>query len=589
MKIKLRLLAIPAAILSLGGCISQQLVDETRKSLDDSRAMVLKEHQAVSEKATGVQGRRFADQNVNKPYIAGKAVPLSKEVTLPPALRRGFDTVAAFKDSRTVTLAQAAERITLATRIPVVVTPDVYLTGSALLPKGQGGAVTNDASPTVGGQAGAMPPPSPTGVPVAGAALPSPLVGVGANGGTLASISPQMMMVDIPPGQFQLSSFLDGLATRLGINWKYDDGKGAIVLYRMVTTTWQIPGAPTNLSFTTAFQGSTSQSTNSTSLSSQQQSNGQASSKFDAQNVQVLEGLKNSLQTVMTRSGSIYADQANGTITLTDTRDSVDRAELIVQMAVKKLSRRITLKVRTVQVTTNNASEAGIDWNIVITKALQSVPGFSIKSAAPASLTSGDAGQIGLTIMSGAFSGTQAIVNALRTLGDVDSSTEIPLQTRNRQPISYNVSNTFSYVSNTTPATSTVGGTGGVPGITTSQDSVGLKLVIYPDATDRETVDLTFSIEDSTLNGPLQTFTSGKGDNQQSVQLVNKTIQGGTQDVLLRNGSTIVLTGFDKKEDQLQRRTLFDGAPLITGGSSTVSRKRTTTVVLLSASVEDGI
>lgn len=225
-----------------------------------------------------------------------------------------------------------------------------------------------------------------------------------------------------------------------------------------------------------------------------------------------------------------------------------------------------------------------------MTKALQSIPGFQLSSISPVSLIGqngvNNAGQFGLSITSGAFKGTTAIVQALQEIGRVSTSTEIPLSIQNRHGMYYNVRQTFSYVSATTPATSTAGGTGGIPGITTSQDQVGFKLMLYPSVTAHNSINLTVSIDQSTLQS-LQTFTSGSGSNQQSVQLPNTSGEGATVDAIVRNGGTLILTGFEQKTNQFDRRGLAPNVPLIAGGSKTADSERVTTIIILSAAVQD--
>lgn len=246
----------------------------------------------------------------------------------------------------------------------------------------------------------------------------------------------------------------------------------------------------------------------------------------------------------------------------------------------------VLLRVQTVQITTTDTGESGVDWNALLTKALAHIPAFSLSAVSPASLVSSNAGTLGLNIMSGAGSGTQAIIRALAEIGRVQTSTELPLSTRNRHAISYNVRNTFSYVSNTTPGVASISGGGSTPGIQTAQDSTGLKLVLFPNATNKDSVMLTLSLDQSVLQS-LQTFVSGSGSSAQSVQLPNVNGEGSTQEVPIKNGQTLILTGFDRVNSQYDRRTMGDGAPLALGGSLTQSRTRTTTIVLVSAVIRD--
>jgi type IVB pilus formation R64 PilN family outer membrane protein len=529
---------------------------------------------------------RAREEEVDKPFLVGKPVPLARDVSLPASLRADAKIAILLKAGR-VSLPVAAQRITLATGIPVKIEPDVYLDRSSLLPKGQDVPATAGAAPIAGANS----------VPVAGAPMPSPLVGGSLRAPATTSLaSPYEAGLDTPY-DFQFdpidpltahnptaAGVCDLIATRLGINWEYDDAHGVIRFYRMVTRTWQIPVSPALTSYTTAFEGSNHQTTNQAAL--QTTSSDTAPVKSESSGTNELDSVKASIATVMTRSGNVAVNNATGTITLTDTKQSVDAAEQIIRTQVAILSRVVMLRIRTVQVTTTDDGESGIDWNAILTKALQHFPAFSLTALSPASLVSGNAGSIGLNILSGTANGTQAIIQALGEIGRVQTSTELPLATRNRHPIFYNVRNEFSYVSGTTPATATAGGTGGIPGITTAQDEVGTKIMIYPNATSRNDVVLTVALDQSVLQS-LQSFSSGSGSNVQTVQLPNVNGEGSTQEVPIRSGQTLVLTGFDRIADQYDKRTLGSGIPLLGGGSMTANRTRTTTIVLVSVVVSD--
>ena len=99
---------------------------------------------------------------------------------------------------------------------------------------------------------------------------------------------------------------------------------------------------------------------------------------------------------------------------------------------------------------------------------------------------------------------------------------------------------------------------------------------------------LNISLDQSTLKS-LETFSSGTGANMQSVQLPNVDGEGSSQYVPIRNGQTVVLTGFDTKSNQYDKRTLGNKIPLLAGGSLRASETRSTTIVLVTAEVVDGV
>lgn len=574
-----------ALLLLLTGCVSGQLTQKTNsniaKAVENMDASFSQMKQPFSKDKASIE----ASQEVNAPYVAGKAIPLAREVALPRPLQKGVKTALLFPERR-VSIATAAERIMVATGITVTIAPDVYIDSASLLPKKIAAPAPAAAAPVV---LGAI-------QNVSGAV---PLTPVSANGTNLSPTNTQAKVssafsnpdldqdsaknFEFPQVEAPLSQILDMVSSRLSIHWKYSESTNTIRLYRLVTKTWQIPVSPAANSYSTTLEGGTAQSSNTNASVSKPAVSPISSSSKDLND---LTSIRDSVDTLLTKSGNLSANLSTGTITLTDTSDVVDRADALVQNEIKILSRLVLLRIRTVQVTTKDNGESGVDLSAVVSKAMQNIPDLTMTLSGTASLTGANAGALGFNVMSGGAKGTSAMIKSLEELGSVQTSTELPLSTRNRHAIYYNVRNAFSYVASTTPAAATAGGTGGTPGITTAQDTVGLKLMLYPNVTQSGTVMLTMALDQSILQ-KLDTFSSGAGTNVQSVQLPNVTGEGSTQEVPIKNGQTVVLTGFDRTTDQYDKRTLGAGIPYFAGGSMDASHTRTTTLVLVSVVVHD--
>ncbi|MCM3583712.1 hypothetical protein M3795_24905 [Ralstonia pickettii] len=568
------------AALMLSGCVSPQLTQDSKDLISQAATDTASAAQAlINQTARGKEERRKR-AFVDRPYLAGKSVALSPTANLPLALQKGVKTKLVFPNKR-VNLAVAAEQITLATKIPVVVSTDVYLPRSALLPRAQkldDGTTAPLPAVAPAGQGRVAAGPLPALSSVTGGATGGGLVSAGYTG----QDSPQEVEVadDLP-----LNQVLDLLATRLGVNWNYDQKKGVINVYRMVTKTWLLPIRPQNLSFSTENINNTAQSNNQNSLQSNQQQD-KAAVKSEAQNLNEVKSILDDVQTVMTRSGSVSGNITQGTITLTDTKEAVERAESIVNFHRAQLSKMVALHVRLVQVTISNGGELGVDWQAVLTKALNRVPGFVLTASSPISLVSQNVGTIGAHITSGQLNGTQAAVQALAAIGNTASTDDIPLEVQNRHTSYYNNRIRFSYVASTTPATATAGGTGGTPGLTTAQDQVGLKMLVYASVTNSNSIAVSLAFDSSVLRN-ITPFTSGSGSTQQTVQNVDIAGQGNTTDAIIRNGATTVLTVFDSNTAQYDKRTLGHNVPMFAGGSINANRTRTATLVVVSASIKD--
>lgn len=579
----LQLSAIAAAVLT-SGCVSTQLTSsvserytKAREVADASLAKtVVPTEKAIIEKS----------EEVDAPWIVGASVPLARSATLPPVFHKGVQTTVMF-DTQWVSLSTAAERIMLATGLVVTIAPDVYLDGSALQRKSvkDSGAGAAPAAAPQGLATVALAAPlvaNPVPLPLPGTSPSAPVASGGAGKGVRPAESPSGF--DMPNMNAPLSQILDIISAKLGIKWRYDSATNSLRFYRLVTKTWNTPFRSTRASYKAAMQGDIAQSNNQNAITARTNANSPIDS--DLKDLVELDTMKDSLDVVMTRAGTAFANPVTGQITLTDTAESVDLADSIMSDAIRQVSRVVTLHVQTIKVTYNRSGEAAVDAQAAVARALGNLPDFraTIMSAAPLATT--NSGQLGLHIYSGPASGSSAIVKALEAVGTVETSNEIPLSTRNRKPVYYNVRQTFSYVASTTPAAAVTGGTGGTPGITTAQDQVGLKLFMVPEITSRDIVNLSISLDQSTLKS-LETFTSGNGSNVQSVQLPDKDGEGSMQEVMLRNGRTMVLTGFDTKSNQYDKRTLGSHIPVVAGGSLTSSESRSTTIVLVTADIAD--
>lgn len=577
-------LSVIAAALLTSGCVSTQLTSSVNERYTKAREGA----DASLAKALPPTTKQSIEKSeeVDAPWIVGASVPLARDATLPPVFNKGVRTAVMF-DTQWISLSTAAERIMLATGLVVTVAPDVYLDSSALQRKSvkdNGAGATQAAAPqglaTVALSTPAVANPVP--LPLPGMSPVVPVASSGAGKGTHPAESPNGF--DMPNMNAPLSQILDIISAKLGIKWRYDYPTNSLRFYRLVTKTWNTPFRSTKASYKAAMQGDIAQSNNQNAITARNNANSPIDS--DMKDLVELDTMRDSLDVVMTRSGTAFANPVTGQITLTDTAESVDLADSIMTDAIRQVSRVVTLHLQTIKVTYNRSGEAAVDVQAAVARALSNLPDFTASFMSAAPLATTNSGQLGLHIYSGPASGSSAIVKALEEIGTVETSNEIPLSTRNRKPVYYNVRQTFSYVASTTPAAAVTGGTGGTPGITTAQDQVGLKLFMVPEITSRDIVNLSMSLDQSTLKS-LETFSSGTGTNMQSVQLPDKDGEGSMQEVMLRNGRTTILTGFDTKSNQYDKRTLGSHMPVVAGGSLSSSETRSTTIVLVTADISD--
>jgi hypothetical protein len=167
--------------------------------------------------------------------------------------------------------------------------------------------------------------------------------------------------------------------------------------------------------------------------------------------------------------------------------------------------------------------------------------------------------------------------------------------TLNRRPVTHAVRTTFSYVDQVQGGASGVavpgygGGSGVLPSISVNQkqETVGSFLTLVPDAQEDGQILLSIAY-DNTVAQPLKSLTFGKAGHQLEVQQITIDGNGMVQQVELRAGQPMIISGFDRREDEYDRRRLTPAAPLAFGGNDRTATQRATTIVIVTAQLEEG-
>lgn len=477
---------------------------------------------------------RHAAQEVDKPWLAGRPQPLAREVTLPQALQADVETALMFPDRR-VDLETLAERITLATGIAVRIQPDALLAQEHFMPR-------------------------------------------------LAVDMPSQRPVDarlfsMPSGFVPLPRVLDLVAARLGLAWRYQDD--VIDIFRTETRTFNVRALLLK----------------SSSVASLGRSGGGGAGAFDTASTttvesstqDVLGAVTARIEPFLTRAGVVAAHgDGSSMIVITDTPQALARVSEYIERENLAQTRRVRLVFEEITIALHDSSEAGIDWDLVYAAART---GASFVGAANGGVQ--EAASVAASVTDGRWAGSRAIIDALSEVGTVMRHTSVPLVTLNRRPVTHAVRTTFSWIDQVqTTAVSTVndGGMGGaLPSVSVSQkeETVGQFLTLVPDAQEDGQVLLSVAY-DSTVAQPLTSVSFGSGDNAVRIQQLTVDGSGSVQQVELRPGQPMIVAGFDRQDAQASTRRLDAGLPMLLGGSERASETRETTLVILTAMVEEG-
>jgi type IVB pilus formation R64 PilN family outer membrane protein len=577
-----RAVAAAALALALSACNTMQ------RDVDHQTAQTTDQIGAYNRVATiqNATSNVRVVQRVSGAWLGGRAVPMTADATLPEIFKRN-DFLFQFKDGPG-DLQLLAERLTKLTGIPVRIQPDALMPLSAFMDKsGGGGGGSAPATSVGGGSSPATLPPLPS--PAAGGSLATGLSSA-SYGSRADETKYNMNYVGT------LQGFLELTCAKGGLSWDYHDG--VITIRRFVTKVLSLKALPGSSGFDASLgrDGQTQTGTQGGAQGSTSQNNGGYSSntkiKMDSA-YSVWTSIEGQIKAIKTPPGRYWISEATGTITVTDTKAAVDEISRIIDHENGLLTRQIVMRVEVLSVKLTSAQQYGIDWNVVFNKVTNMVP-WALSFTSPTSLVSSTAGSLGASVLTptsgsaSAWSGSQAMFNALQEYGRVKVVTTANAMTVNRQPVPVAITQQTGYLAEITPAPAGASGNvGGTPGLTPGTVTTGFMLNLLPTILDSNSILLQFSMGISSLDS-LDKQTSGTGSNQESIQTPTISSTDFLQKVALRPGDTLVLSGYEREQGQYDKRTLTDKAPVGLGGSFNGSTDREAVVILVTPVVAEG-
>lgn len=513
----------------LSGCALGERMQQIADAIGETKSTIHASHQGFSRAVSEAEARRAA-QDVARPWLAGRAQPLAREVTLPLALRANVNTTLIFAGAP-LDLPAVAQRIAAVTHIPVHIRPDALLPLDLFLPR---------------------------------------LAHAGGSPSALMAPSTVTLAGDPEP----LARILDRIAARLGVRWRYHEER--IEFFRTETRVFNVRALTLNASADASLGlggSNTSEGFVSTSRTSLR------STQYD-----VMAVVRARIEPFLSRAGVLVAEAgASSSIVVTDTPDVLARIAVYIDQENRALTRRVRLVFEELTVSVHDDAEAGLDWNVVFSSAkiaaAMTMPGSSL----------GDAGAASIGLNEGSFKGSDAVVKALSQVGQIVRRSSMPVLTLNRRPVTHAVRTTFSYIDKV--ETTALAGAGGLalPSVSVSQreETVGSLITLVPDAQDDGQILLSVAY-DNTVAQPLKSVVFGDRDNPLQLQQVTIDGNGTVQQVVLQPGQPLLISGFDRTQEETEGRRLNPGVPLALGGSDRAARQHLTTVMIVTAQVEEG-
>ena len=361
---------------------------------------------------------------------------------------------------------------------------------------------------------------------------------------------------------------LDATVARFGVSWRFNDS--GIQFYYSDTRSFQIKAIPGDSSLNAAVGSASSDQGGDAGSASSSSRNSNAQKTAVSSKLSVFDGIEKSVAAMLSAQGRVVASPATGTISVTDTPAVLKRVERFIDDQNQALARQVLINVTVLAVSTSDLDDYGINWSLVY-KNLSSK--YGVKTSYAAETGSSAFSAAILDTANSRWAGSSVMVNALSSQGKVRRETSASVATLNNQPVPVQVARQTSYLkSSSTSLTVNVGSTTTLePGSVTS----GFNMTILPHVLSDGTVMLQFSTDISSLRN-LRTVTS----NNSTIESPEVDTRNFLQRVAMKSGETLVVSGFEQTDGNLDKQGIGDPAFAALGGGLQ-ARSNTESIVIL--------
>ena len=367
-------------------------------------------------------------------------------------------------------------------------------------------------------------------------------VQAGADGAAVASTSRAGSLAIRPSLRGSLSSVLDKVGSAFDVEWTYQDGR--VVFRDYVTRQYQLSAMPV-----TSSMGFSAVETSS------------------ASSLDMWDELQDGLENVAGPNSKLSIGQGTGILTVTAMLSDQDRVRDYIATMNQTMGQQIAFDVNVLTISAQAAEAYGLD--------LESVAfGDSVNVDWRGGQNLPDpVGSVNVGIISGNFS-LDAVITALSSRRNVSIETRAGATTTNFQMIPVEVVEETNYVSQVDVEIDDNGNA--VQSITTDTIVTGFQMQLLPRVLNTREILLRYSLNLSDLVA-LETFDSGDG----SVQLPQVTRSKFEQQVILKNGQTLVLSGFERQRTETDNRGVGSPRFLGLGGVEKGDIRRASNIVFI--------
>ena len=299
--------------------------------------------------------------------------------------------------------------------------------------------------------------------------------------------------------------------------------------------------------------------------------------------------LRKTLERMKSKTGRVSISEATTSVTITDQPSRVRAMQRFIQTLNKKLSKEVSIRVQVLEVRLNKDFNFGINWNIVA-HALDSK--FNLlgnladaSNLAPSSLVVSTATKqprlvIGKT--------SQSLVNALNEQGQVRVVTEPQVITMNNQMASIRITKNVSYIQSVIQTQNLNLNAAATSSVTPGTVTDGFTLYLLPKISGNKVyLQITSTIATLDALDKVSTQPDGTANNNgsfQAIQLPTVSQKAFNQRSVIDSGSTLIMAGYKRLEDQTKAAKMFGIDPL---GGHGARRQNIETLILITPVILD--
>ena len=365
-----------------------------------------------------------------------------------------------------------------------------------------------------------------------------------------------------------LSGLLDEVSSRFGIWWRYE--KNEIQFYKYITKTFVLYSLPTQQNLSNNIGGSSTDSGGG----------GTSSLTLDSSaTMELWKNVEDSIKSMVAEDAKLSIDSGNGVISLTATPTDIKKVAKYINEQNARLSRQVAISVKVLQVNITDSDTFGLDLSATWKDVLPDGSiGENFSLISPATGIAEDVAQnIGMTILPGEWNAKVGI-QALSQKNTVNMITSGTVTTMNNKPAPIQVVTKQNYISEITKTDSGGDGENYDISVETEEVETGFTMSVLPRILEHGRLMVMFNL---TLSDLIKLEKVDIGDDGQYIQNPHVESRGFSQEVVMKSGESLVLTGYERAENEALKTGLGSADNSLLGGSAIAGKDRSILVIIL--------